>query len=320
MNPGEHNQAPRGNNSRYFGNRPRRTGNTRRFNAPQTSTSQYFNQQAPALTPTPPPTAYQEPKRKRSKKPFIIGALVLAIIAIVVIVAVTLVPKAVETVGKNSNFDELLNTIATYSGNVNYCEMTVVKYENSKANRIPFNNDAELSESQKQTINDNVAKVSEFREKLNEYGGITKQKDEEGKEHDINEILNTLKKTLDERIKYYKKYAEIYSAILDINIKQGKDGTIDNLQTVINTDKGQELANILRDYYDTLNDFKNKDCGSKSSSECKDLNFQTLKKSSVIVNSTLLNEILRQESIKQDEVGNPILIMGELELIGRSRK
>lgn len=309
MNPGEHNQAPRGNNSRYFGNRPRRIGNTRRFNAPQTSTSQYFNQQAPALTPTPPPTAYQEPKRKRSKKPLIFG--LLAIVAIAAVVAiVVLIPKNTETAKKDeAKPEDIYSIISTYKTSVIYFDERYATQDGSVRLAITKYERTDILEEEKKTLDENYTKIEEFRKKLDNFSDI--------KPDQANKELVNLKKSLDTRMPYYKKLKEVYGSALDVAIHQGEQKYIEAFKTAANCDKGNEFADLLtRHYADYVKLYKEKH-DNMSESELKNLNKRYAEEYRAIKSSTLLNQIMVEESAKIGSVDSPSKVIDRLEYAGK---
>lgn len=188
--------------------------------------------------------AYESYVEKKSKKPLIIGISVAVAVLIAVIIVVTIMPKATNSADEIASLRELTND--SYSS-VSYFE-DMIKMAKLGIHR--FSAEAITEDQYKATKEEsanNLAKVKEFREKLNSQNNI--KTIDEGTSESIQGQVDSLKKILDSRMPVYEKYASITSAMYHIYYTHASDEAINDLKASYDSDSVREIAGITKNYY-----------------------------------------------------------------------
>ena len=208
-------------------------------------------QKTPNFYPTPTPTPPQ--KKRKSLKPVLIIAGIIAVIAVIIIsisMAIPSIGRFIDGTNKNHNLKELqavLNDHYTdvilmeqYFGGLNVAKNTlweIDEYGDYKARRTNMN-----------TAADALSSIKQLREELDKYGNIEVPSGQSDN-IDVNEYLEKTKTTLDKHASALEKIVNIYFAIIDIYEKEANEESLAKLRDAYPGKHTDKIAALLKEYF-----------------------------------------------------------------------
>ena len=334
MNPGEQDQNPfrrpssassmgTQNASRYFGTRSRynanRTRNTQLTNA---QPAQSYFPQAAQMQPVP---AYAAPvaqqQRSGGKRKFLLIAAIIAVVGIITAIIVSIgINGGIHIKGMNHSLEDLQAVLGEYRDSI-----IDVLIDNEKALSgdqefaISYSEeigekDQEQEEEKKrkqQEYKDNYTKkyekIKAAREKLDDFGSITAYDPYENNV-DINDLMKTLKESLDKYVAFYEKYYQLKILQLEIQQSYGEASSIEKLKNLDDGQNLEKLSKSITNLYSILKQVKNK-CGEMpNSSTCIELSVK-LSNAKKEIDQSAYNAYLKSIAVETTDENDPLIII-----------
>ena len=314
MNPGEQNQNPfrrsssasstgTQNTSRYFGARSRYNANrTRNTQLANTQPAQTYFQQPDQIQPAPAYAApIAQPQRSGGKRKFLLIAAIIAVVSIITVIIVSIgMNGGIHIKGMNHSLEDLQATLKEYRDNI-----IDVSIDNEKAlsgNQvfaIGFNDDEDKSEEEREEINkkrqeyktaytERRDKIKAIREKLDDFGSITAYDPYESNA-DINNLMKTLKESLDKYVAFYEKYSELKLIQLEILESNGEASSIEKLKKLDDDENLDKLYKSITVFY-----------SNKNSSARK------------VIDQSAYNTYLKSIAVETTEENDPMIIVNTI--------
>ena len=256
MNPDEQDRNPfrrrtsaSSRTGRYLSGRP---------NFSQQQTPDFFSQAMAQNTPAP------TQKNRVNKKPIFITLGILGIIAFIVLTVTVIIPMIGDVIAskdKNHSFLELQATIAEYREDV--LNMYSIFSAANKENHLWIPLEDKETMQQSITARDKIAaRVKEFKEKINGFGGV-KAYDYFGNQIEVDLKLDYIKKEIDLYLVQFEKINKIDSLIVDVYMSNGDQTKINAIRSAYEDKEMSEIADTIESFYKVYREYEKDERFSK---------------------------------------------------------